>query len=239
MSEARREFSDKKIDKIIPYSFMLSVMVVIIHNPVKSYYDFGTSVIADFFHYIIASILPCITDVAVPSFFVISAFLFFRNYRIRDTGRKLRTRLHTLVIPYLFWNTFALLVAMFTKIPAIAKFSVDDTNPFALISILQGIFLYKYNVFWFVFALLLYNLFCPVFYTAFKNKLISLGIFVAELLLYGIWLQGTHHIAGSYYQWDSLIYYSIGAYLGVHYKNVLSMRGKGLSSLMVGICWGG
>jgi fucose 4-O-acetylase-like acetyltransferase len=45
--------------------------------------------------------------VAVPAFFFISGFLFFRNVKQMDSGtytRKLRSRLRSLLIPYVAWN---------------------------------------------------------------------------------------------------------------------------------------
>lgn len=46
---------------------------------------------------------------AVPTFFLISGYLFFRNMQVWDWhryGDKLRRRVHTLLIPYLGWNAF-------------------------------------------------------------------------------------------------------------------------------------
>lgn len=46
---------------------------------------------------------------SVPMFFLISGFLFFRNGRINTSLylTKLRSRVHTLLIPYFIWNTIA------------------------------------------------------------------------------------------------------------------------------------
>ncbi len=47
-----------------------------------------------------------IGDVSVPAFFLVSGLLYFASYdgTLRCYGRKLRSRVHSLVIPYLLWN---------------------------------------------------------------------------------------------------------------------------------------
>lgn len=164
-----------KIPQIVSYSFILCVLVVLIHNPTGAYYDYGESVSAYTIHYLINDVIPTITSIAVPAFYIISAFLFFRNYRIQDTKKKLQSRVKTLVIPYLFWNLVGLLVVMIFKLPFIASLSVDSSNPFDVITICKALFLHRYTPFWFVFGLIVYNLFCPVIYKICSNKAIGLS----------------------------------------------------------------
>lgn len=52
-------------------------------------------------------ILGLFTSFAVPIFFIISSFLFFHGMQDFDISKwhdKLKSRVKTLVIPYLFWN---------------------------------------------------------------------------------------------------------------------------------------
>ncbi|MEG2908639.1 MAG: acyltransferase family protein [Erysipelotrichaceae bacterium] len=223
---------ENKIKKIVPYSFILSVFVTIIHNPVKAYYVYGNNTFGNLIHYLISDILPCFTSIAVPSFFVFSAFLFYRTYSLDKTKKKLLSRFKSLVIPFILWNIITLLIEMFTKIPAISRFSIDDSNPFIIENILKGIFLYKYNVFWFVFALILYNLFCPFVYRFLKNKIIGLFTIIVTCIVYIAFLSDKFYIAGSYFQWDSIIYYLIGAFIGIHYKSLLEIKTSKLNSFI-------
>ena len=48
-----------------------------------------------------------IGETGVPAFFFISGFLFF--FSLRKYSKKLRTRVNTLLVPYLLWNTVVLL----------------------------------------------------------------------------------------------------------------------------------
>ena len=55
---------------------------------------------------ICSDIIPAI---AVPSFFLISGFLFYLNKKDSYTV-KLKKRIYTLLIPYLAWNTISIIV---------------------------------------------------------------------------------------------------------------------------------
>jgi fucose 4-O-acetylase-like acetyltransferase len=68
--------------------------------------------------------------IAVPLFFFISGFLFFlniENFNLQSYGNKLQTRGKTLLIPYLFWNLFAIAIySLITAIPASKAFVNHD-----------------------------------------------------------------------------------------------------------------
>ena len=56
-----------------------------------------------------------ITHIAVPTFFLISGFLFFLRIKKWDAGvyfGKIKKRFHTLLIPYILWNLLALAVTL-------------------------------------------------------------------------------------------------------------------------------
>lgn len=59
-----------------------------------------------------------ILNVRVPLFFFISGFLFFHkvvDFDGKVYANKLKNRVHTLLVPYLFWNTFVLLIYWFAQ----------------------------------------------------------------------------------------------------------------------------
>lgn len=87
--------------------FPLIVGVVLIHTSVKC--DAGEAPIYSALHKLFSNLLvsPC-----VPTFFFISGFLFF--YKVQNFTKdiyktKLKKRVQTLLIPYLFWNIVVLL----------------------------------------------------------------------------------------------------------------------------------
>lgn len=64
-----------------------------------------------------------LTHIAVPTFFAISGYLFFRKWQQWDKLlylRKLKSRFRTLVIPYLCWNFIAILTVVALKVAAYA-----------------------------------------------------------------------------------------------------------------------
>lgn len=210
-----------RINQIVPYSFILCILVVIIHNPTSKYFDYGANTSTYIVHYLINDVIPTITSIAVPAFYIISAFLFFRNYRIQDTKQKLQSRVKTLVLPYLFWNLVGLLIVMAFKLPFIASMSVDSSNPFDIVTICKALFLHRYTPFWFVFGLIVYNLFCPIIYKICTNKLIGLsGGVILYMLICQIKIDNPLP-EGCYFEVNSFFYYYVGAFVGVNYKHLL------------------
>ena len=69
--------------------------------------------------------------IAVPMFFLISGFLFFQNFDLRPDviKKKLHRRVITLFIPYLLWNTFALVMYFILQsIPAMNEYFSGSTK---------------------------------------------------------------------------------------------------------------
>lgn len=235
MREENRENS--KIVAIIPYSFVLCVLVCMIHNSTSSYFEYNGRCLDDVSHYILQNIVPNIYTVAVPSFFILSAYLFYRNYTIDKTLEKYKSRFFSLVIPYLLWNAISLLIEMAIQISPASAFAKYESNPFSVVNILSGIFLSKYNIFWFMLALILYNFFCFGFYYLLKNKFIGiLSILVVVMLVCDEYL--VIRIPGCHFETTSLIYYMLGAYLGIHKPRFLTLKCSFQSTIVaaMGFC---
>jgi peptidoglycan/LPS O-acetylase OafA/YrhL len=66
----------------------------------------------------------------VPVFFLISGFLFFYNvdFNADVYKRKIKSRVKTLFIPYIIWNTIAILMALLPLIPALAPLAPNATS---------------------------------------------------------------------------------------------------------------
>lgn len=99
--------------------FPLAVAVVFIHSfGIPSEYALPSLNISsfsgmDFFNLIRICFSHVITHVAVPIFYLISGYLFFFRLKDFDFRRgyleKIKSRLHTLVIPYILWNLISIL----------------------------------------------------------------------------------------------------------------------------------
>ena len=107
--------------------FPLAVAVVFIHSfgnpPVEdiSLLQVDPLTGENLFHWVRICLSHVATHIAVPTFFVISGYLFFRkvdNWNMQVYRKKMKSRFHTLVIPYLCWNLIAILITVGMKVGA-------------------------------------------------------------------------------------------------------------------------
>ena len=115
-----------------------------------------------------------IGQIAVPGFFMLSSMLFYRTYTRRSLERKLIRRVHSLLIPYLLWNfIYYLGYLIATHLPVLREITGKDPVPADPRTILEAVFLYKYNpLFWFVFQLMILSLLAPVFWEIVRRPLL-------------------------------------------------------------------
>lgn len=73
----------------------------------------------------------CLGEMGVPLFFAISGFLFYQNYHtIASYTHKLKTRLHSLLIPYLFWNALMIIFyGIMQSIPQLSGYFSGNNLP--------------------------------------------------------------------------------------------------------------
>ncbi|MCP5020163.1 MAG: acyltransferase [bacterium] len=114
--------------------------------------------------------------VAVPLFFLISGYLFFAGWDFSTAGfmTRLKSRIRTLLIPYLFWNiALALVLALATQVPQASALlsgkqgTFIQSGPLAWISAIGGFsgppVVYQ---FWFLRDLMVAVCLVPVFHLA-------------------------------------------------------------------------
>ena len=135
--------------------------------------------------------------VAVPLFFMMSGYLFFLGFEWSLDGykRKLRKRVNTLLIPFLFWNSLALLLfAIAQSLPATRVYFSGENTPIAsfglydYLNALLGISQSPIALqFWFIRDLMLMVLLVPVLQLILKKiPTIFLGV-IALIWFFGIW----------------------------------------------------
>ena len=133
------------------YTFLLSILVIFVHSTHFAPADleavprtafFSTSFLEKM-EFFFSSFLG---EAAVPGFFFLSGLLFFHKlYSASVWFRKLRSRLFSYLLPYLLWNS-----------GMTGLYLAFGRAPFRPESILEGIFLYRYNpVFWYFYQLIL------------------------------------------------------------------------------------
>ena len=160
--------------------------------------------------YSIEYIIGEITDLAVPSFFAISGFLFFNNFSRDKLLAKWKRRVKSIVIPYVVWNLIPYIAYVcISAIPAVSSKINQQIEPLTFLNILRnGIWGY-HNITWFLRILILYSLITPFLFPILRNKIAGMVMFIS-LLIANHWINNKYF---GYYQ----IYY-LGAYLGVNFS---------------------
>lgn len=125
-------YTSKKLSII---SLFMIFLVVLIHSFFTESESFPIA-------YSIARVLGGggISRIAVPTFYVISGFLFFKNVtKVKDCFFGIKKRIRSLFVPFLIWNVFFVLwYAVLSSIPVIRDFvnsNISDyinlRNPFS------------------------------------------------------------------------------------------------------------
>ena len=210
-------------------TFFLSILVVLLHVTSFEGYNYqGTTgkIISLFGDFVTAGI----TSVAIRLFFLISGALFYRNYTYKTTATKLKSRFKTLVIPYFIWCVFYTIVMMVVDATPLGGFIAIEAD-FTVKNLFLGFFFnYFYKSLWFIFNLIIFTLLCPLIYTLLSNKYIGGVVVSAVIVLYsfGIRIPETITISGeeyiAFWRADSIIFYLIGAYIGIHFFDWFSNR---------------
>ena len=191
-----------------------TIFVVFIHSDNMIQYDISgkTGEIPLFVEGIVA---PAIINVAVPIFYFISGILFFRNYSWGKVLPKYKSRLKSVVIPYLIWNSMYTLVAIFFSINSIGRFMNDTWKmlPISTENIINGVFFHKYlPVFWLILHLILFIILSPAIYFFIRNKRFGIIFIIIYWILLSLLI--------NYVSCDFLLY-TIGGYISIHHKSVL------------------
>ena len=203
-------------------SFLLSILVFFIHSYFAQEIT-DTSFISVVNHKVSYFFSCSITRFAVPMFFMMSGITFFKDYNNKKHLAKIKSRLFTLVIPYLLWNTIWMLWEIFTSYSFIAKFSTDGTPyPLTLTNILKGIFFYGCNIpFWFVFDLIVFSFAAPLVFFIIKNKYVGI---ISVIVLSVVSLFGIHLPMNVFYYPMAIVFYLMGAIIGYHFFDFASQK---------------
>ena len=165
-------------------------------------------------------------ETGVPGFFFISGFLFFLSKKRYQ--QKLKTRFHTLLIPYMLWN--ALLLGLYILVyiagypqningKSIADYTfIDYVRAFwDRGSYDNGNFVPILCPFWYIRNLLIMSVLSPIFYYIIKY------VREAYLLVVALWWLMTPHNA---FISQTVLFFSLGAYFSIIDKNPLVLFHK-------------
>ena len=199
-------------------TYFMSILVFFIHITSFSYYENTT------YNHILSTLSGLtLARCSVPLQYILSGALFFRDYSNKIYGKKLKSRVFSLLIPFLCWNTIWLLFTIVTSYtPLSALFRNREKFLLTLPNILNGIFHYGCNrPFWFIFELMFFVLISPVFDLLLRSKWVALGTVVSIFVLdaCGIGLPG--------WLFDSAIspaHFLLGGIIGRYYFDFFTTK---------------
>lgn len=214
--------------------FIMSICIVFLHayTTVQMYPFLHTYPLYQYTGYILS--MQC-GEIAVPSFFLISGYLFFIGYK-QTWGcysNKIHKRVYTLLIPYLFWNAFILALYYGAEcIPSIRELFNDGkklVHDFGFTDFLGAFWARKdggpiLDQLWFVRNLILLSVGAPVAYLFVRyarlTGVIALGLF---------WMLSP----GMAYPQSSLFYFSLGAWFSINGRSLTDSLSRITAPLLV------
>ncbi|MDD3251259.1 MAG: acyltransferase family protein [Lachnospiraceae bacterium] len=193
-------------NKIIWFSFAFSLLVVWVHSYNAELYLGLTIEMAQIYR-AEHRIGDWIGQIAVPGFFMISAYLFYRDFTWKKLKGKWTRRINSVLVPFILWNTIYYLgYVIGSRLPWVADVVGKGIIPFTLPALVDAIMHYTYNyVFWYLFQLILLILLAPVLYPVLKCVW-SRIVFLAAL--WGLAICGLRLPLVNV---DALIYYATAA----------------------------
>lgn len=217
---AEKDFFWKK-KQILTY--FMSVLVFFIHISSFTYYERADGSLSTV-NYILSTLSDrTLARCAVPLYFILSGALFFRDYSNKIYWKKLKSRIFSLLIPFLCWNTIWMLFSIVTSYtPLSALFRGREKFLLTLPNVLEAIFHYSCNFpFWFVFELMFFVLISPVFDLLLRNKWVALGTVV------GIFVLDSFGIGLPQWLFDSAIspaHFLLGGIIGRYYFDFFTKK---------------
>lgn len=189
--------------------FPLIVAVVFIHTGLREEGEFP---IYDMLYHAISDEL---SGIVVPLFFFISGFLFFfhSDFSKQTYIHKLRKRIYTLLIPYLFWN--------------LIPFIINLSNLLSSESLMSDIWIelrhnfwgcYGNYPLWFLRNLIIVTLFTPILYCFIKHSKASGIVFLGA-----IWIFSEYFDTTIFGLSKTLFFFSFGAWFSINQRDFTAM----------------
>lgn len=192
--------------KVTWFSFVFSLLVVWVHSYNAQLYLGGTKWLEPIGSLEYA-VIDWLAQIAVPGFFMISGYLFYRNFSMDKLRTKWESRIRSVLVPYILWNfLYYIGYVIGSRLPWLHEVVGKGVIPFRLDVMVDAVINHTYNyVFWYLFQLIVLILLAPVLYPVLQNKKNRCGFFA----ILGILLFFDIHLP--ILNTDALFYYSAAA----------------------------
>lgn len=174
MAIDRSSYFSKKITFL---NVFLTFTIVLLHAKTPERWGLPLDMSNSFIY-----MISVLAQLGVPMFFFISGLLFYRNCCFKEIERKLSSRVHSLLIPYIIWNIlFVGIFFVLTHIPFIhEKMHMGNVlnDP---IEIIYAIINAKYTVLWFVKDLIIFCALSAVIFLALRKKAVAYIVLILSV----------------------------------------------------------
>lgn len=228
------KYLSKKI-KIISLFSIFCVIMIHSYNFTDSFLLPSTVIsektnCAAMFEYFISN---CVARFAVPLFFMMSGYLFFRNYEqtVRGYFTKLKKRVKNLLVPYLLWTAISVAIIVFASLVLKADGLATVKDNMAKIVSKDPMLLLSPPAFqlWYMLELMLFTVISPVIYFLVKKTKLFIIIIAAVLWLFDINFSVV-------YNCEAVLFYLTGAYFAIFSReDIVLKETKSLKLLISGL----
>ena len=198
-------------EKKIKVSYILSIFVILIHFYPTANFEFNNEVNIQLNRGLNIFLREIMATYAVPLFFVMSGYFFFRNFTPQKYPDKIKSRFRTLVIPYLSWNIIMLIWQIFY--PLINKHTTNEKYIITVRNVIKSILFYETNFqFWFLFYLIILVVFSIFFWYLLKIKLLGFFFIILVFITRGGMLIDERTS-------QAILFFCTGAFIAIHKKD--------------------
>lgn len=205
--------------KITFLNYVLSGLIVLLHSCDIIRTTEFSAVVENGEIILICKMLERLGKVAVPTFFALSGYLFFRDCNYQNIRRKITSRMKSLVIPFCFWNIFFYCVYIaLNNVPGIgSRINFEIPRFWVKAFIINNV---VNPPMWFLSRLIVLHISALIGLFLFKKiRSYNLSWIIALMtvdLIIGFGYQSPLHWGGVYY---------LGGYMAYFYSDVVENKG--------------